>query len=169
MSTIERTRPQAQKDFDPRKQDHGTAAQRKGRLEQSFREEWTDNAYQKRGYFPLGTELKPENAPTIDEYLDGLTPEELEYETDRILAGEESYANVIEFEGRQRNLDYWDKVMQFDESDDTHLNLSEAQLGIRSKAEVKKSLARQATLDPEYIDDDHTDYNDTGMNVRNVR
>lgn len=54
-------------------------------------------------------------------------------------------------------------------SDDAHLNYSEAELGMKSKSDVRKSLARRATLDHEYDSEDYGDDTEVGMRVHNIR
>lgn len=140
MTTMEKPQSKKAKKFNfSGTQDHGDAAQRKGHQADGY---YWETRYDQRG------KINADKTYLKEVIRDGLTdeptPAELEAEADRILAEAGAGALVTE---------YTKKVEVLPKSVPT---LNEA--GGRTSTEVRKSMARAATLDA-FEDDDFGDYN----------
>lgn len=101
-STEQRPKP-----FDGRKQDHGDAGERLGRWEKFYREEsWPPRDWGMHdAVIADRAHLKNTIASGVDDYLNVLSPAELEEEANRILAESESDDYADDFEGRSADED----------------------------------------------------------------
>lgn len=184
MTTMEKPTSKKAKSFNRfnRRQDHGDAAQREGRINKSLR------SLDKDPYFHMTELTARQNADKA--YLrevinDGLmisqpTSAELEAEANRILAEAESRKNVDEFEGQEAFYDhepeasYEDQPTESDTSKMTREEYADYQNRSGRNQEVMSHVRRMgriakersATLDDDYKDDDYLgDYED-GQSIR---
>jgi len=172
MSTIEKIRPQAPKEFNPRTQDHGTRGEAAGRTMKQFFSHSLDadpyfiearvNSEQKADTFRVTEAI---NEAVVDPK--DMTEAEKQAEIAAMITQAESDDNADWFEEVQglRNSDDSELSHQ---SDDYHLNVSEAELGIQSLSAKRKKEAQEATLDPDYVEDDTEDYYETGRSVYKI-
>ena len=128
MNTLEIT-PQKQKQFDDRKQDHGDAAEQKGRRNDV--DDLSENKYDRRAISKADKEL-------YRVALQDMNYDQREAEADRILAENK------EEEDEPESTEYQDFFP------------TEAELGLDSKHEIRHKLARVATGDP-FKDDEVVD------------
>ena len=124
MNTLE-IAPQKQKQFDNRKQDHGDAAEQRGHKNNN---DVYENKYDRRVLSKVDREL-------YRVALQDMNYEQLEAEADKIIAENEEEEDEPESTEYQ---DYFPK---------------EAELDIKSKHEIHKEKASQATLDPREDDE----------------
>ncbi len=140
MSTIETFSPQKSKEYDGRKQDHGDAAQRKGH-EYEYPSEIK---YDRRGIESHSKQLLKSDLSELDIDYASMSPAELEAEADDMLKEYSTGATTAEV------------------SDDEYTHYqdffpTEAELGVKSKHEIGREMARRVTLDVDYEDDDTGD------------
>ena len=162
MTSIERTRPQAPKEFNPDIQDHGTAARRKGHQGDGY---YWEKRWDERG--AVSTDKTYLKEVIRDGLASTKTQEELDAEADAILAQAESDSNADWFEAVQGLRSSDDSELDH-QTDDYHLNVSEAELGIQSLRAKRKDKEQAATLDPAYAEDDTEDYYETGRSVYKI-
>ena len=199
MSNKLATRPQEAKEFDGRKQDHGTKgtdryriATKKSRLilqkalEQvqpvlsikdpvDRQEEYEYDLFVARTGVMDGfeesknesrqkaiverTAVTQEVAAGLDDYLNTLTPAELELEASRILTQNESDDNLASTSISEEEPDD-------DGPESMYILPTLEEAGGRTTKEIRKSMARAATLDT-FEDDDFGDHADSHVRIRN--
>lgn len=149
MSTIEISL-QSQKPYNGQKQDHGDAASRKGRGRDFYEEGYGRRAKVKKDAEQLRVAL----SDAWGDY-EAMTSTQLERAADEILnetaIDEPSESIPVSYEDTEED------VIEVNHDD----FLTEADLGIRSKREIQKQMARRVTLDPDFDFDDigDDDYN----------
>ncbi len=140
------------------KQDHGDASQRKGHESQGY---W-ENTWESRGVIKADkTHLKEVIRDGLDSYQnpDVLEGPEVDYDAQQVEFGEfsgESDGTQTDYE-----LDH--------QSDDQHLNFTEAELGVKSRTERRNAEARRATSDDYSEDDFGDDDRESAVHVRRIR
>lgn len=141
------------------KQDHGDASQRKGHESRDY---W-ENAWENRGAVNADkTYLKEVIRDGLDSHEN---PDVSEPEPEIVDEIEQAEFDEFSGESDDARTDY-----ELDhQSDDQHLNVSEAELGVKSKAEIRDAMARQATLDDYSEDDFGDDDRESAVHVRRIR
>ena len=157
MSMIEAT-PQRQKHYDGRKQDHGDAAEQRGRTRDRYEEEYDRRAINKKDEEYLRISLND-----IEAAYEGAEPEE---ELDALL---DNYLGAASDEDIEEYNDALNEEYDDEGKYDANVDgfLTEADLGLKSRHEITKKMARRVTLDPEfgYDDDDDSDL-DSPIRIR---
>jgi len=162
MNTLEKIQPQNQKEFNPRKQDHGTAAERKGHDTVPY---WQEDADRRgatdRDKELLKLDLEEAYAEAERIELSQMTTTQLEAEATKLLGDESSYTT----ESGEFSFAEEDFASQFDTNETERHFPTEAELGKRTRHEIKQAMARRSVaIDVDYADDDHGD-NDYGSPI----
>lgn len=158
MSLIE-SAPQKQKEYDPRKQDHGDAAEQRGHVHEDFFGDKKREAFAKSDAHQMKLDMRD------TEPQEGLTSEELEAAANIILgeeptlsySSEDAYVEADPVD-QDPDDDYDPDNPDGEENlDETDPFATEAQLGLKSKHEIARAMARRVTLDVDFDDDDDGD------------
>lgn len=160
MSLIE-SAPQKPKKFDGRKQDHGDAHTQG----QHFRDTYEQIKSRQKVERNRGMLLTSELNEAGEDYS-SMTPRELEEATDRLLdlaAFPETSWSSHGALGAESDDEY-----PIEPTATSDRLLTEAELGVRSKHDIRNEMARRVTLDVDYEDDDNgdSDYN-IPVHIRN--
>lgn len=159
------TLPQTPKSFDRFEgQDHGTRGHR-------------PRGYQDDKYYDALEEGRREQqvieqdvAEGLNDHLDTMTPEELDYAADQLLLDASSKENIEDLEELEDDETDFQRVERHEREDIRAREVMGAQQivfdAIKSRKTGKEYHARQATLDPELDDDDQEDYT-PGFHITN--
>lgn len=144
MSLIE-TAPQKQKEYDPRKQDHGDAATKHQHIRDTFDQIRSRHKVEKDDARMLRSELNE-----VGTDYTSMTPSEREAVANDILG--EAPLLAYSSEPLETTLEAHD-----DEPYGEDRFATEADFGIKSKYEIARAMARRVTLDVAYDEDDNGD------------
>ena len=146
MSLIE-SAPQKQKTFNPKSQDHGDASQRKG----INRDIWSTELERHAKDRNEQRQFKKAVAEATIDY-ESMTPAQLEAAASKLLA---ETADAYE------EWPILDSFAELDQPDDEPNEIppfiTEAELGLRDKHEIKNEMAKRVMLDHEHDQDDRGD------------
>lgn len=155
MTSIERTRPQAPKEFNPYRQDHGTRGETQGRKLKMA----TSRSFDSDPYF-AGMQISAENKASQFKFNEAVSNGTVDYEVSKI----DEMESEDDFNG-----DYLREEFEWHERD-TSANVytvpTIAEYEGRTNTEVRASMARAATLDT-FENDDFGDYNDSHVRISN--
>jgi hypothetical protein len=157
MTLIEST-PQTRKHYDERTQDHGDASQ-KGQHEYDviYRDK-SRRAVEKSDDLYFTDAVNEVFATQSPDYLT-MSPDELEAEASELLGDTGMYTvGESEYDGT----DVFDEPTPYQDRFPT-----EAEYGVKSRKEIANKLARLATLDPDYDDDNGDDDYASPIRIRN--
>lgn len=171
--------PQTPKSFDRFEgQDHGTRGNTLVREDESYREGHTNTNKEAKDK-AYAEAVNYDFALGVDEYLDTLSPAQLETVANEILA-EERYLSSEQFDEGTSRLVYdserekdirdteekiaaADEQARYDEYERAQADIADIsgmgeQLDVNTPARVRKEMARNAMLDPANDEDDHGDF-----------
>lgn len=162
MSMIEAT-PQRKKNFDGRKQDHGDAAEQKGHYSDFYEDGFDRRMSEKRNDEQLRVSMHDSleygtTVPPEDEYL---------------LSLKDAYDNNEEYEDddtdEELNSVFDIDAFDVDNTDDRFITPED--LGLKSRREIGKLMARRVTLDPEFDREDDEGDSDypSPLRIHNLR
>ena len=154
MSLIE-TAPQKSTKYNGRKQDHGDAAEQQGH----FRDSYWDKKMDHSGINKREAEHLKLAMAEIEDFT-SFTPAQLEAAANSLLGESPQEAESFTTQSPDDEyLGYFDEYSEdeLDAIEEKDRFYTEAELGLKSKHEIRKHLARSATIDVEFDGDDTGD------------